>query len=153
LLGGRSESGISGDKSQPSQGGQDYWLVKVALSGMDTSSVVQVEEDTETFKANREKIAVNPASNEITELNLNVRPNPFSEKLQVHFTLPKSELVNLKVYNSQGQLVSTLFQGQADAGKSYEFQWQPESKQATGLYLLRLHTSTKTQTEKVILTK
>ncbi|MDQ3290119.1 MAG: GEVED domain-containing protein, partial [Bacteroidota bacterium] len=120
LLGGRSESGISGDKSQPSQGGQDYWLVKVALSGMDASSVVQVEEDTEPFTANREKIVVNPAAKEITELKLDVRPNPFSEKLQVHFTLPQSELVSLKVYNSQGQEVRTLFQGQADAGKVYE---------------------------------
>lgn len=30
LIGGTSESGIGGDKSQPAQGGSDYWIVKLA---------------------------------------------------------------------------------------------------------------------------
>ncbi|QHT70247.1 S8 family serine peptidase [Rhodocytophaga rosea] len=33
LLGGNSLSGISGDKSQASQGGQDYWVVKITSTG------------------------------------------------------------------------------------------------------------------------
>lgn len=33
LLGGRSDSGQDGDKSQPSQGGNDYWVVKVDAQG------------------------------------------------------------------------------------------------------------------------
>ena len=33
LLGGFSDSGISGDKTQPSKGGSDYWLVKVSDTG------------------------------------------------------------------------------------------------------------------------
>lgn len=34
LLGGYSFSGISGDKSQPSKGGKDYWIVKLDQSGI-----------------------------------------------------------------------------------------------------------------------
>ena len=33
ILGGRSNSGISGDKTEPSQGGSDYWIVKLTNSG------------------------------------------------------------------------------------------------------------------------
>lgn len=33
ILGGNSSSGISGDKTQASQGGQDYWVVKVTSTG------------------------------------------------------------------------------------------------------------------------
>ncbi|MEO8066466.1 MAG: T9SS type A sorting domain-containing protein [Flavobacteriales bacterium] len=34
VLGGYSSSGVSGDKTQPTQGGTDYWLVKVAVNGV-----------------------------------------------------------------------------------------------------------------------
>lgn len=34
ILGGTSESGISGDKSQISQGDSDYWIVKLDLNGL-----------------------------------------------------------------------------------------------------------------------
>jgi gliding motility-associated-like protein len=33
ITGGRSSSGISGDKTQPSRGGTDYWVVKLDASG------------------------------------------------------------------------------------------------------------------------
>ncbi len=33
LLGGNSDSGLSGDKTQSSQGGSDYWVVKLDSSG------------------------------------------------------------------------------------------------------------------------
>lgn len=33
ILGGFSDSGISGDKTQDSKGGQDYWIIKVNASG------------------------------------------------------------------------------------------------------------------------
>ncbi|MBX7141222.1 MAG: T9SS type A sorting domain-containing protein [Chitinophagales bacterium] len=34
ILGGLSESGISGDKTQPSQGHHDYWIVKTDVNGI-----------------------------------------------------------------------------------------------------------------------
>lgn len=34
ILGGFSDSGMSGDKSQPSQGGRDYWIVKTDANGV-----------------------------------------------------------------------------------------------------------------------
>ena len=33
ILGGTSESGMNGDKTQASQGGADFWIVKTDLSG------------------------------------------------------------------------------------------------------------------------
>ncbi|MEO8149960.1 MAG: T9SS C-terminal target domain-containing protein, partial [Bacteroidia bacterium] len=34
ILGGYSSSGVSGDKTQPTQGGTDYWLVKADINGV-----------------------------------------------------------------------------------------------------------------------
>src|SRR5688572_19696609 len=36
IMGGRSDSGISGDKSQASKGAADYWIVKTDASGNKT---------------------------------------------------------------------------------------------------------------------
>ena len=33
IIGGNSYSGLSGDKSQPSKGGSDYWIVKLDSAG------------------------------------------------------------------------------------------------------------------------
>ncbi|WP_375434938.1 T9SS type A sorting domain-containing protein [uncultured Hymenobacter sp.] len=37
LLGGISNSGISGDKAQPSQGGEDYWVLKLSATPLATT--------------------------------------------------------------------------------------------------------------------
>ena len=33
ILGGRSNSGVSGDKTEPSKGDYDYWVVKLDATG------------------------------------------------------------------------------------------------------------------------
>ncbi|PSR55161.1 hypothetical protein AHMF7605_17430 [Adhaeribacter arboris] len=136
LLGGRSDSGVSGDRTQPSQGSTDYWLVKVAPQ---TSAVTPAREAT---------LVDEPA--EI--INLSAYPNPFREKITVSFTLPQSQSVQLKIYDNQGKEITTLFQGQTQVNQTYQVHWQAGPNPA-GLYFLQLQTPTQRHQQKMLLTK
>jgi len=139
LLAGQSDSGVSGDRTQPSQGNFDYWLVKVAPV---TNTMVA---------ARQASLTKEPAV--ITEpLNLQAYPNPFQEKVTVRFSVEATQIVSLEAYDSQGQKVATLFQGPAQAKQPYEVEWQAKN-QAAGLYFLRLQTAGKIQHQKLFLTR
>ncbi|QMU30549.1 T9SS type A sorting domain-containing protein [Adhaeribacter radiodurans] len=140
LLGGRSESGVSGDRTQPSQGSSDYWLVKVAP---ETSSIL-AERETALAEEPKVKAELSP---------LQAYPNPVKDKVTASFTLPQTQPVSLKVYDSQGQEVTTLFQGEAQANKAYEVIWQPKTSQPNGMYILRLQTTRSAQTQRILFTK
>ncbi|QMU29532.1 T9SS type A sorting domain-containing protein [Adhaeribacter radiodurans] len=137
LLGGSSNSPVSGDKTQPSQGFSDYWLVKLAP---ETSSLVAAREATQT----EEPVSLtNP---------LTAYPNPFQGQITVKFSLPETQTVAVKIYDSQGQEVGTLFQGQAKANQTYQVEWQANQKPA-GLYFIQLQTPSLHQQQKLLLTK
>ncbi|MCK4981032.1 MAG: T9SS type A sorting domain-containing protein, partial [Candidatus Delongbacteria bacterium] len=47
-------------------------------------------------------------------------PNPFNPNTTINFTIPKNNSqIKLVVYNVNGQLVSTLFDGVKNVGKHY----------------------------------
>jgi len=139
LLGGRSNSDVSGDRTQPTQGGTDYWLVKVA-----TATLPLVAARPETSVINEEsKPSLFP---------LLAYPNPFSDKLTITFSLPKTQAATVRVLDHQGREVDTLFQQEAQANQQYEVEWQA-GKQEAGMYLLQLQTPTGQQTQKLLLSK
>ncbi|WP_161888738.1 T9SS type A sorting domain-containing protein [Pontibacter russatus] len=137
LLGGRSDSGAGGDKSQPSQGGTDYWLVQVSPSG-DTPLAQTLALEAEGF---------------LEQAGLAAYPNPFQDKIAIRFSLEQTQAAELKVYDSQGREVAVLFQGEAQAGKAYQVEWRPTERQAGGMYFLRLHSALETSSQKIILKK
>ncbi|RDC64883.1 T9SS type A sorting domain-containing protein [Adhaeribacter pallidiroseus] len=137
VLGGRSDSGVSGDRTQPSQGGTDYWLVKVAPH---TSPAV----------ASREANLVEEPVAELTTVK--AYPNPFQDKVIVIFTLPETQAATVRVLDSQGREINTLFQQEAKANQTYQVEWQA-GKQASGMYLLQLQTPTEQNTQKLLLTR
>lgn len=71
-------------------------------------------------------------------------PNPFNPSTEIHFTLPKTAAVKLKVYNLLGEEVKTLFDGTHQAG-SFTAKWdgtdQHGVQMACGIYLYRLEAS------------
>lgn len=72
-------------------------------------------------------------------------PNPFNPQTTLRFTIPKSELIELKVFNIQGQLIRTLVNEVKPAG-SYQATWNGENEtgiaQASGIYFYRLKAGT-----------
>ncbi|QMU29523.1 T9SS type A sorting domain-containing protein [Adhaeribacter radiodurans] len=142
LIGGRSASGESGDKTQPSQGETDFWLVKVSPDSLSTLATI----------AARVTNSVSSSILTSEKVNLTAYPNPSQDKVTIKFTLPNTQTASVKVYNSQGKEITTLFNGQAQANQTYQVQWQGSSYKAN-LYFIQLQTPTIRQQHKLLLTK
>lgn len=63
-------------------------------------------------------------------------PNPFNPSTTIEFGLPKTEFVNLKIYNLLGQKVATLVSKKLISG-SYKYTWDA-SQYASGVYFYKL---------------
>lgn len=68
-------------------------------------------------------------------------PNPFQGSTNFQFTLNHDCEATLAVYNLQGQLVKTVFEGNVQKGVEQTFKWDAADL-AAGLYLYRLATDT-----------
>ncbi|WP_162052675.1 malectin domain-containing carbohydrate-binding protein [Pontibacter pamirensis] len=84
------------------------------------------------------------------EKNLELYPNPFSDRVKVSFTSALAQPMELKIYDSKGREVANLFQGNAAADQAYEFEWTPEAGQASGMYFLRMLSPSGTSYKKII---
>ena len=144
LLGGRSASGLSGDKTQASWGQNDYWLVKVGSSGMAAPIAAAVMAEPPVAE-----VLLAERSPENAERTLLVRPNPFTHTVRLQFTLTRQEQVSLKVFNAQGAEIATLFWGVGEAGKSYRLEWRAEQQKA-GVYIVQLATPGKAIYQRVV---
>ncbi|MDP8241334.1 MAG: T9SS type A sorting domain-containing protein, partial [Candidatus Hatepunaea meridiana] len=78
-----------------------------------------------------------------------VYPNPFNGQLRVDFGLNKSSNITIKAYDLTGREAATLVSAQYNKG-AYRIHWNADDL-PSGLYLLQLKTSERTQTRKVLL--
>ena len=77
-------------------------------------------------------------------------PNPFNPATVVRFAVPTAQKATLKIYNSAGQEVATLFNGIADAGRMYELSFDG-SQLASGVYFSILQSGGKQDVKKMTL--
>ena len=70
----------------------------------------------------------------------------------IAFTLELTEQVGLKIYDSQGREVQRLYEGEAEAGKPYEFEWQPGDHES-GMYVVRVGAGSKMIHKKTVLVR
>jgi hypothetical protein len=78
-------------------------------------------------------------------------PNPFNPSTQIHYALPEVTHITLEVFNSVGQKVMELVNGQKLAGlHTATFE---ASGLSSGVYLYKLTTPSFTQTKKMLLIK
>ena len=81
-------------------------------------------------------------------------PNPFNPETTIRFDLPRSEEINLAVYNLTGQKVVTLVHGLREAG-TYTLRWDGRNDEGrelgSGVYLYRLTAGDRAATRKVLL--
>ena len=78
-------------------------------------------------------------------------PNPFNPITNISFALPKSEFVNLSVYDLSGKLVSELVNGQMQAG-NYTTSWDA-SGISSGVYFYKVTAGEFTAVKKLTLIK
>jgi len=76
-------------------------------------------------------------------------PNPFNPTTTIEFSIPKSEFVTLKIYNTLGQEVATPVSERLTAGQ-YKYEWDASSL-ASGVYLYRIQAGGYVEAKKMIL--
>ena len=85
-----------------------------------------------------------------------VHPNPFNPSTNIRFHLPGSGRVNLSVFDVSGRLVTTLEDGNLDAG-THSTSWDGRDLQGTevgpGVYFLRLEADRSIVSRKMVLVK
>lgn len=64
-------------------------------------------------------------------------PNPFNPSTTIEFSIPKTSIVSLKIYNVLGKIVSTLIENESLREGSYKIKWEA-SKYPSGVYFYRL---------------
>ena len=79
-------------------------------------------------------ISVNDNSNNL--LNITVYPNPFSNIVNIDYTIPANSNFSLLVYNTIGEKVASIFNNYMVAG-NYHIKWDRGDLPA-GIYYLRL---------------
>ncbi len=78
-------------------------------------------------------------------------PNPFNPTTKIEYSIPVAGNVSLKIYNTLGQEVATLFNGFQNAGK-YVADFDG-SKLASGVYLYKLQSNGVSISKKLVLMK
>ena len=78
-------------------------------------------------------------------------PNPFNPSTAIEFSLPKSELTTLKVYNILGKEVSTIVSKKLNQG-SHTYQFDGKNL-ASGIYFYRIEAGKFQDVKKMILIK
>ena len=78
-------------------------------------------------------------------------PNPFNPVTTIDYDVPLDCEIELSIYDLRGRLVEQLISGYINAGY-YEIQWNAETA-ASGVYFLRMVTTDKAITQKMILMK
>ncbi len=109
-------------------------LVGAIINGVKYGSVTSVEKTTSTSK--------------FFNLNQNY-PNPFNPSTMISYSIPENSFVSLNVFNSLGQVVSTLVSEHQPAG-SYNIDFNSENL-SSGIYFYRIQTNDFTKTIKMVL--
>jgi len=78
-------------------------------------------------------------------------PNPFNPTTNIDFSIPQKSKVTLSIYNTLGQIVSTLINEEKEAG-IYQLKFNA-STLSSGVYFYKISTGEFNQTKKLILLK
>ena len=76
-------------------------------------------------------------------------PNPFNARTTISFTIPEDGYVSLVIYNSLGEEIITLIEGEITAGRC-QFQWNAAGM-SSGVYFCYLKTPNFTSVRKMML--
>jgi hypothetical protein len=139
---------VKGNQTTTSQNSYSYIDKSVSKAGKYYYRLKQIDND-----------GIYKYSN-ITEADFNVPsvfalyqnyPNPFNPSTIIRYDIPENTNVNLSVYNTLGELVQTLVNGQVEAG-SYQTVLNAGNL-ASGIYFYRITSDTYNSVKKLMLIK
>jgi hypothetical protein len=92
----------------------------------------------------------------VTNKLLNNYPNPFNPQTTIPFILANDGHIDLKIYNSMGQIVRSLFNGQIKSG-AHDFAWDGRNDArnpvASGIYFYRLRVKDQIMVRRLLLVR
>ncbi|MEO0228189.1 MAG: SBBP repeat-containing protein [candidate division WOR-3 bacterium] len=92
----------------------------------------------------------------VTQNNLENFPNPFLSITTIGYLVNKKGEIIIKIYNADGQLVRTIYEGEKQAG-SYTINWDGRDNEGvklpSGSYFYQLEIDGKRQTKKMVLVR
>lgn len=132
----------------------DYFL-RLAMKSTEQAvfGYAEVQYDLSESLGGPEKLAVEGSRSEApgdVRLGTNY-PNPFNPLTTIPFSLPSRMPVTLTVFNTLGQQVAMLVEGEMDAG--YHEAVFDATRLASGVYLYRLQAGSFVQTRKLVLVR
>jgi hypothetical protein len=78
-------------------------------------------------------------------------PNPFSSSTHITYTLPKDTDVCIRIYDTYGKMIDTVFSGYGPQGR-HELEWHADGL-PEGIYFLVLKAGPASETRKMLLTR
>lgn len=110
----------------------------------------------QTFKVQiGDGVGINQISSNVEDFNLSQNyPNPFNPSTKINFSIPKTDFVNLKVYDILGNEVSNLVDNRQLNVGTYEYEFNTSGLNlSSGVYYYKLTTSEFVQVRKMMLIK
>ncbi|HXH19489.1 MAG TPA: hypothetical protein VNJ07_10440, partial [Chitinophagales bacterium] len=101
-------------------------------------------------KLDADELNANEAEKE--EVTLNAYPNPFSDRLNIDFTLPEDSRASLEVFNAAGQRLAVLFEGHARSSVLNKTEFKPAAA-PDGIIIYRLRTEQGSYIGKAVLVR
>ena len=96
---------------------------------------------------------INPIINNITKINISVKPNPVISSSVIEYELPQYGKLNMNIVDLNGRVISNLFDGYRTKGK-YQVNINNALKSnmiGKGIYLLQFDFNGKRQIEKLVI--
>ncbi|MBK9228077.1 MAG: T9SS type A sorting domain-containing protein [Ignavibacteria bacterium] len=107
----------------------------------------------DTFKVEVGGVGITNISSEVEGYDLSQNyPNPFNPSTTITFSIPKSEEVTLRIYNSLGQIVQTVINGDNLSAGKYRVDFSGENL-TSGIYYYTIASGTFSETKKMLLIK
>lgn len=133
-----------------------FYTHSVFGQGTMTIKALKVSNPTEnytlTFGARLNPLGIKQISSIVKDFKLNQNyPNPFNPETKIGFSIPKSNYVDLRVYDILGREVKTLLSRQLNAGE-YEIEFDAHNL-ASGMYYYRLQSGDNVSVKKMTLVK
>jgi CubicO group peptidase (beta-lactamase class C family) len=82
----------------------------------------------------------------------NIFPNPFRARATVTFSITQTGPVSLQLFDMNGKLLSTLFNGKLDKGTTQQANVEA-SQLPAGIYIMRLQTAAGVKQQRLVLTR
>ncbi len=129
----------------------EYWIVAEDINSNVSSESQHISGDGTSYYQWK-KAADETVGNDIKTYELSSNfPNPFNPTTQISYQIPKNGFVNLVVYNSLGQQVTTLVNKIQNSGK-YSVRFNAANL-PSGIYIYKLQAGEFCSTKKMLLTK